>query len=213
LQATIQAAANDSTIAKILLEFDTPGGSVYGMSELADTIFQARQQKPVIGIANSLSASAGYWAMAQCSEVYCTPSGEVGSIGVYAAHQYIGAALEKEGIVTTLISEGRFKTEGNPFDSLGEEARSAIQMRIAEYYGAFVDAVAHGRGTTAAKVKSGMGQGRVLGAKDALAAGMIDGIQTFAALLDELVAANPPPKPIGGNRRAMALRELDLLET
>ncbi|MGZ5532858.1 MAG: S49 family peptidase, partial [Methylomonas sp.] len=78
----VKAAANDSNVAQILLDFDGPGGSVYGTLEAGDEIYKARQQKPVIGIANSMAASATFWLASQCSEFYCTPGGEVGSIGV-----------------------------------------------------------------------------------------------------------------------------------
>lgn len=184
----VKQAVNDSNVAQILLEFDTPGGSVYGITEAATAIFNARQQKPVIGIANSMAASAGLWLAAQCSEFYCTDGGEVGSIGVYTAHQYIGKALEKEGVEVNLISAGDYKTEGNPFEPLGDEARAAIQLRVDQYYSAFVNAVARGRGVDAATVGKKYGQGRMLGAEDALAAGLIDGITTFDALLDKLRA-------------------------
>lgn len=202
----VKQAAADPDVAQILLEFDTPGGSVYGITEAGRAIYDARQQKPVIGIANSMSASAGLWLSAQCSEFYCTDGGEVGSIGVYTAHQYIGKALEKEGVEVNLISAGEFKTEGNPFEPLGDEARAAIQLRVDQYYSAFVNAVARGRGVSAATVTSKFGQGRMLGAEDALAAGLIDGITTFDALLDQLRGASAAGKPSAtrSNRRAAA---------
>ena len=71
--AALTAAVNDETVSQILLDVDSPGGSVFGISELADQIRAARAQKPIIGVANSLAASAAYWLLSQCSEAYCTP--------------------------------------------------------------------------------------------------------------------------------------------
>ena len=51
----------DDTVGQILIDIDSPGGSVYGVAELADEIQSARAQKPVIAVANSLAASAAYW--------------------------------------------------------------------------------------------------------------------------------------------------------
>ncbi|MEY3760075.1 MAG: hypothetical protein RIR39_1566, partial [Pseudomonadota bacterium] len=205
-QAVTQAA-NDPNVSKILLDLDGPGGSVYGTGEAGDAIYQARLKKPVIGIANSMAASATYWLGSQCSEFYCTPGGEVGSIGVYTAHQYIGEALTKAGLETTLISAGKFKTEGNPFEPLSDEAKAFTQARVDDYYQSFIKAVARGRNSTATKVKTDMGQGRMFGASEALAANMIDGITTFNALLDKMTGPQKPQR----SRLAAAQRNLMLM--
>jgi signal peptide peptidase SppA len=203
----VKAAANDSSVAQILLDLDGPGGSVFGTSEAADVIYQARAQKPVIGIVNSMAASATYWLGSQCSELYCTLGGEVGSIGVYGAHRYLGKMLEKDGIETTLISAGKYKTEGNPFEPLSEEAKAAYEARINDYYAMFIAAVARGRGVSATTVLKGMGQGRMLGAEAAQAENMIDGVITFDALLENMIKSAKP----GRSKLASARRELALM--
>jgi signal peptide peptidase SppA len=179
-----QQALADPSVAQILIDIDSPGGSVYGVDELADTIYGARGQKPVIGIANSLCASAAYYIGSACSELYCTPSGEVGSIGVYTAHQDISKMLAEDGINVELISAGKYKTEGNPYGPLTDEARAAIQQSVNGYYNMFTKAVARGRGVPVAQVRDGMGQGRCLSASDALAQNMVDGVMSF----DDVVA-------------------------
>ncbi|HEV2037526.1 MAG TPA: hypothetical protein VGQ96_02880, partial [Candidatus Eremiobacteraceae bacterium] len=57
----LRAALADDSIGGILIDIDSPGGSVFGIQELADEIFQARQTKPIVAIADSLAASAAYW--------------------------------------------------------------------------------------------------------------------------------------------------------
>jgi len=204
---SVKAAANDPSVSKILIEFDGPGGSVYGTLEAAQAIYEARQQKPVIGISNSMAASATYWLASQCSELYCTPGGEVGSIGVYTAHQYLGKSLEDKGIQTTLISAGKYKTEANPFEPLDPQAQAAIQARVDDYYTMFTQAVAKGRGANVADVKGGMGQGRMLGAQEALDANMIDGIMSYDQLIDKILSESRPTR----SRMAQAKRDLALM--
>ena len=203
----VKMAASDPSVSQILLDLDGPGGSVYGTLEAADEIYKARQLKPIIGVANSMAASATYWLGSQCSEFYCTPGGEVGSIGVYTAHQYLGEAMKAAGVETTLISAGKFKTEGNPFEPLSTEAEAAIQERVTDYYGMFIQSVARGRGVTVAQVKGGMGQGRMLGAQSALDANMIDGIMTFGAVLEQMKTSLRPNR----SRLAAAQRDLSLM--
>ena len=182
----LRAALQDETVSQILIDIDSPGGSVYGVAELADEIVSARAQKPVVAIANSLAASAAYWIGCSASQFYVTPGGEVGSIGVWQAHQDYSKAMDEAGVKTTLISAGKFKVEGNPYAPLDEEAQGFMQSRVDDYYAAFTKAVAKGRGVPISQVRDGMGQGRVLGADAALASSMVDGIATFEDVVKKM---------------------------
>lgn len=205
-----QALADDS-VSQILIDIDSPGGSVYGVSELADEIVSARSQKPVVAIANSLAASAAYWIGCSASEFYVTPGGEVGSIGVWQAHFDYSQALAAEGVKPTLISAGKFKVEGNPYVPLDEDARAFMQSRVDDYYASFTKAVSRGRGVPIAHVREGMGQGRVLGAEAAKAQGMVDGVATFDEVVGKMrrnARATARPK---ANRLAQVRRELEIV--
>ena len=230
---TINAALNDAladpAVGRIVLDIDSPGGSVYGVGELAASIRAARSQKPIIAIANSLAASAAYWLGCSASRFYMSPGAEVGSIGVWMAHEDWSKAVADSGVAVTLISAGKYKVEGNPYSPLDADARAFLQSRTDAYYSDFTKAVAAGRGVPIDAVRSGMGQGRVLGAAQALQAGMVDAVATFgevlgghgaaragmsaAAARDELTllalgARRSAPRP----NVAAALRELDRLD-
>lgn len=197
----------DATVGKIVLHQHSPGGSVYGVEELGDEIRAMRKDKPIVGFVSSRSASACYWIGSQCSELYCTPGGEVGSIGVWSAHQNIKAHLEKEGVDIRLISAGKFKVEGNPYDALGDEAEAFMQSRVNDYYDAFTSSVAKGRGVSVSQVRDGMGQGRVLGATAALAENMIDGVMTFEELIRKM---QKDAKAASAPRRAADIRNREI---
>jgi signal peptide peptidase SppA len=201
----------DDTVAQILIDIDSPGGSVYGVSELAAEIMKARTQKPVVAVANSLAASAAYWIGCAAGEFYVTPGGEVGSIGVWQAHFDYSKALEDEGVKPTLISAGKFKVEGNPYVPLDLEALSFMQSRVDDYYNAFAKAVAKGRGLTVNDVREGMGEGRVLGADAALAAKMVDGVATFDEVLAKMQKTARSAQPVGASRLKQARAALALI--
>lgn len=207
----LQMALADDTISQILMQFDTPGGSVFGVGELGAAIMAGRAQKPIIGLADSMAASAGYWLLSQCSEAYCTPGGMVGSIGVYGAHQDISKALEAEGVNITLVSAGKYKVEGSPYAPLDEEARASMQQSIDSYYTMFTKAVAKGRGVAIDQVRGGMGEGRVLQADDALKAGMVDGVATFSDVVKKMSRNQQMQQRSGRSAMAAASNELDLL--
>ncbi len=169
----------DPEIGAIILDVDSPGGEVAGVDELSRQIYEARGKKPVVAIANHNMHSAAYWIATAADEVAVTPSGELGSIGVWAAHDDVSAALEMEGIKRTLISAGKYKTEGNPWEPLTEEAKSSIQVSVDESYDAFVKAVARNRGVKVDQVRNGFGEGRAVGARQAVELGMADRIETM----------------------------------
>lgn len=175
----LRQALADPGVGAVVLDVDSPGGAVSGVGELATEILQSRGPKPIIAVANSLMASAAYWIGSAADEVWVTPGGEVGSIGVYAAHEDVSQALEKDGVRVNLVSAGKYKTEGNQFEPLTDEARSAIQARVDAYYAMFVAAVARGRGYAETTVRNGFGEGRLLGAQAAVDAHMADKIGTL----------------------------------
>ncbi len=192
LTAQIREAVNDPNVGNIVLDIDSPGGGVRGVPELADEILKARSQKPIVAVVNSLAASAAYWIAASASEIVVTPSGEVGSIGVFQAHEDLSGAMEKAGVKVTIIKAGKFKAEGNPFEPLTDEAREAIQARADEAFGMFVSSVAKGREVSVSDVRNGFGQGRVVGAKEAVSLGMADRIATLDATLARLGVRTEP---------------------
>ena len=184
LTAQFRAAMNDERVKAIIFDVDSPGGSVEGVMELASEIFNARKQKPSIAVANAQAASAAYWLASSAGELVVTPSGQVGSIGVYVAHQDESKALENDGIRITLISAGKYKTEGNPSEPLGDEARASLQGKVDAYYGMFVKGVSQNRGASQAAVREGFGQGRMVLAADAVKQNMADRVAT----LDDVLA-------------------------
>lgn len=209
--AALRDAVSDDAIGSILIDIDSPGGSVYGVGELFDEITAACAKKPIIGIANSLAASAAYWTGCACDELYVTPGGEVGSIGVWQAHEDWSRAMAEAGVDVTLISAGKFKVEGNPYQPLDEEAKSFMQSRVNDYYGAFTRAVAKGRKVGIDQVRNGMGEGRVLGADAALEQNMVDGVMTFDDVIRKMQRdARAAQQPAARARLAAAQRELEI---
>ena len=201
-----RAAMKEPDISSVIIEVDSPGGQVDAVEELSTEIFKARGTKPITAVVNTMAASAAYWIATAADEVVVTPSGEVGSIGVFAMHQDVSEMAAMKGVKVSLISAGKYKVEGNPFEPLTEEAREAIQKRVDEYYGMFVSAVARNRGVSRSTVRGGhYGEGRMVGAKEAVASGMADRVGT----LDETIS-----KLASGRRRkraSVAKRKLELV--
>lgn len=186
LAGQIEGFADDPDISAIVLHADTPGGLTQGMLESSDRIFAAREKKPIVAVADSLMASAGYWLGSQASEIVVSPSAHVGSIGVFGVHTDYSQADEKAGYKRTLISAGRLKTAGNQYEPLTDEAREILQAEIDEIYQAFVGAVARGRKVSAETVKSEFGEGLAMSAKKAVSSGLADRVGTLRETVSRL---------------------------
>lgn len=197
----------------VLLDVDSPGGTVAGMPELAAKLRAARAAaggtKPIWAIANAGMASAAYWLAASADRIVAIPSAEIGSVGVWAGHEDISAALEMEGRKVTLISAGSRKVDGNPFEPLSDAARADLQAKVDAYNDMFVADLAAGRGVSPERVAATFGDGAVFLAADALKRGMIDAVQTFDATLSELAALASAPARVAAQtanrRRRLAL--------
>jgi signal peptide peptidase SppA len=185
--AMLDAVAADPSIGTVIFDIDSPGGTVPGVAELAAKMAAGKGSQKFVAMVNGMACSAAYWIASQCDEIVSIPSGTTGSIGVFTAHQDLSKALALQGIDVTLISAGKYKVEGNPFEPLSAEAEAVIQGRVDEAYAAFVKDVARGRGVSQAAVRDGYGQGRALGAKDALKAGLIDSIGTMDETISRLM--------------------------
>ncbi len=182
--AVFASAMRNNAIGGVVFDVDSPGGTVAGTPELAAMIHASRGIKPVVSVANPGAASAAYWIGSAAEKMYAIPSGDVGSIGVWTAHEDVSKLEERIGVKTTLVSAGKYKVEGHPWGPLDDVAKAAMQSRVDEIYGEFVDAVAKHRGTSAAKVRNGFGEGRMVRAEAAVKDGMADGIKS----LDEVIA-------------------------
>lgn len=182
----LREAMGSADIGSVIIDVDSPGGLIDLIPETAAEIRAARGTKPIVAVANTTAASAAYWLASQADEVVVTPSGEVGSIGVFMRHDDLSGMNEQLGIKTTLISAGKYKTELNPWEPLSDDAKAAAQQKVDELYAMFVTDVAAGRGVSAAKVRAGFGEGRMVLADDAVTEGMADRVETLEQTVTRL---------------------------
>lgn len=192
------AALRDPEVGSIVIDVDSPGGNVAGVPELAQKIFAARGQKRIIAVANSLAASAAYWICTAADETVAIPSGEVGSVGVFAMHTNTARRDANVGVERTILRAdiGPNKAELSPHGPLSGPARSYVQEQLNDLGLQFVDALARHLGVSASVVRERFGGGRTMSARQALAAGMVRRIATLEEVLADLgVSATADRKP------------------
>ncbi len=142
----IQEAVARDEVKSILLDIDSPGGTVNGTPELAQAVADAAKLKSIHAFSAGQMCSAAYWIASQCDAVYATPSARVGSIGVMLPFIDSAEKFRSQGLKVEVFAAGKFKGMGTPGVSLSEEQRALIQSDIEEVAADFKTAVlARGR--------------------------------------------------------------------
>lgn len=171
-----QAALDNPDVKAILLNVDSPGGMAAGVAEMAAAIKAAN--KPVWAYIDELGASASYWLPAAAGRVVASKTALVGSIGVVSS---VRSAANPD--VLEIVSSRAPKKR---MDVNSDEGRSEIQRIVDNLEAVFVADVAKYRAVAEDKVIADFGQGGLVFAPDALAAGMIDSIGSYEETLAEL---------------------------
>ena len=198
LSAAFNTALHDDQVKGIVFDVNSFGGHVAGNFELADEIYAARGQKPMLSLVDSHALSGGYSLATATGRVVATPSSDVGSIGVLLMHVSMEQALKNMGVEVSMIHAGKHKVDGNPFEDLPEDVRTVLQASVEKSYSQFVSLVARNRGIETEAVRNT--EARVYDAEEAKTLGLIDDVMSpraaFAAFLSEVSNASTQPKKV-----------------
>lgn len=174
-------ALNDPNIRAIIADFDTPGGSVNGASELSSMIREARGTKPMVAYVNGQMASAGLWIGSAFDKIHAADTAQIGSVGAQ-----MGATVREPRAGEKTY---RFVSSQSPLKNadLGTDAGAAnAQKMVDDLAQVFIDTLATNRNQDTEYVAENYGQGAVFVAAEALKRGMIDSISTFETVFSTL---------------------------
>lgn len=166
----LDVADQSSRISKIVLNINSPGGTVTGTPELADYIAEIATRKPVIAFTDSDCCSGALWLASQATEFYASASAVVGSCGVRMILLDQSARLENEGIKVNPIFSGKYKLSGASFKPLEPDEREMFQTESDRIHAEFKAAV-----NSIRPVDEKYLQGQVFRGKEAASIGMISG--------------------------------------
>lgn len=183
VQAAISASVDDPRVNGIILDIDSPGGTVNGADETAEAVFSVRGVKPIIAYSSGMMASAAYMIGSAADKIVIGKNAELGSIGVLMIHRDWSKAEERYGVKTTYLRAGKYKALGNPSEPLSEEAREVFQAELNHIYQNFIETVALHRDVESEKVKSGMADGRIFIGVQAVGAGLADEVGNLQTAL------------------------------
>jgi len=181
----IKEALADDSIKSILLDIDSPGGTVDGTQELGDIVFAGRDKKPIVAYSDGMIASAAYWIGSAAHRMYISgDTNDIGSIGVVTNHVDYSEMDKKCGVKVTEIYAGKYKRIASENKPLSKEGKQYIQDQVDYLYSVFVDVVAKHRGVSSETVLKNMADAKIFIGKQAITAGLVDGVSTFDRLIN-----------------------------
>lgn len=131
----------------IILDFDSPGGSVSGLSEFCSQLFSMTMGQggkcPIIGLVNDLCASAAYMMGSQCDALYSVDGGVSGSIGVLCVMDNWDRADKNAGNDPVIIKSHELKGIG--YGAMTPNQQAEMQRTTDAYFSKFKEAVTRGR--------------------------------------------------------------------
>ncbi len=171
----IEALADTKGVKAIVLDINSPGGSVGAVQEIYSRILRVKKEKhiPFVAMFGDVAASGGYYLASACDKIVAHPGTLTGSIGVIFELSNMEGLFNKVGYKMDPIKSGAHKDIGSPGRAMTPEEHKIMQDLIDDAYGQFVQAVADGRGMTVAQVKP-LADGRVYSGTQALADHLVD---------------------------------------
>jgi signal peptide peptidase SppA len=172
----LKAAAADDDIESILWVVDSPGGSVDGLRELADTVKAVNAIKPITVQVDGMMASAAVYATAYASAIYAGSRDLVGSIGTRIMLYDFSEMFANQGIKAIPIDTGEHKSAGAMGTEITEAQQAEFQRIVDGYYADFLAVIRDGRGID----PEPLADGRVFFAdEEPLQSGLIDGVRSL----------------------------------
>lgn len=184
-------AAQDGQVDQILLDIDSPGGTVSGVNDTARLVRTVGTVKPITTYSSDLMASAGYWIGSAAKKIHVGETAIIGSIGVIATLTSVHDALKKEGVDVRVIRAGKNKALGHPAEPISDKAVAQTQDRADTFYGIFKDAVSTYRPKLKADSANVWAEGNEFLGEDAVKAGLADRVSSFDQVVSQLVVDKP----------------------
>lgn len=178
------AAMLEMGLESIVLEVNSPGGSVSGLYATARAIFEARDVANVTAAILGDACSAAYWLSAAADDLIAVPTSFVGSIGIIAEAWDDSEWLKKMGFnaVRVVSSQSPNKAPMPGTDDYEREMQRLVDQTAA----VFLSEVALFRGVSVEKVSTDYGKGGVFVGQSAKDAGLVDQIAISAESFQSL---------------------------
>ncbi|ACV29722.1 Protease 4 [Anaerococcus prevotii] len=192
----LKNAKEDPLVKGVILNVNSPGGSVYASERIANQIKALKEaEKPVYTVMGEMAASGGYYISALTDRIYASNETWTGSIGVIIQSYSLQGLFEKYGIKEQNITTGKMKDAGSQGRDMSKEEKEYFQGLVDSAFDRFVKIVAEGRGLSEREVRK-LADGRVYDGSQALANGLVDKIGDLDSAIGDMASENNLEDPM-----------------
>lgn len=175
----LEEANQDSDVKAVILDINSPGGTVYASDLIYKKIIEVQKDGlVVVALMRDVAASGGYYIAAPADAIVASPLTITGSIGVRMDMQSLDGLYEKLGIETRTItnSDGDYKTGSGLFDEDPDGEEDRIYQEIVDNaFDRFLNAVVEGRNLNRKEVLK-YADGRIMTGEQAKEYKLIDAL-------------------------------------
>jgi protease-4 len=170
----LNMAEKDENVEAVILQIDSPGGSVVAGDTLLSALEKFRSSgKRLVAVMRETAASAGYMVALPAEKIFANKATQTGSIGVIMQLADYQSLYDKIGVKPIVIKSGQMKDIGNPGRDMTSEERDVLQSMIDESYNDFVAAVSKWRKLEESRVRE-LADGRIYTGRQAKELNLID---------------------------------------
>ena len=192
----IREAAKDDRVKAIVLDINSPGGTVASVQDIYSEILRAKEQgKKVVALFRDVAASGAFYIAMAADQIVAEPGTITGSVGVIMQAGNVVGLFDKLGIQVTPITSGKYKDIGSAYRQMTEAEKNLLQDMVNDTYSQFFAAVKEGRPNVAPEILTEYTDGRVFTGQRAFNLGFIDklgGEETAKQLAGELAGLKDP---------------------
>jgi protease-4 len=200
----LEKGAEDPEVKAVVLQIDSPGGSVTGSDVLYREIesFRKRTGVKVVAAMMNVAASGGYYTALAADRIVAHPTSVTGSIGVIFLRPKISGLMDKLGVGVEITKSGPYKDMGSPFRDSTNREEEIFQNLLDSMHGRFMERVRKRRGLSGEELERAA-SGRVFSAPEALERGLVDRVGYLDDAFDEArkLAELPDDAPVVVYRR------------
>ncbi|MEM1046475.1 MAG: S49 family peptidase [Pseudomonadota bacterium] len=186
----VRAARADRRVRGVVFEIDSYGGEVAGAFDIADEIHALSQEKPTMAILTDVAYSAGFLMAAPTRSVILPETGGAGSIGAVVMHADYSEALTAAGIKITVLTSGKQKADGNPYEPLSKDVAARVTASLDQARRLFADRVGTYRGSRFTADQAMATEAGIFRGEAAVDAGLADAVarpsEAFAQFVDRI---------------------------
>ncbi len=175
----IQKILDNPDVDSILLDVDSPGGTVTGINEASNFIKEASKEKTITAYVGGTGTSAAYWLASAADEIVLDATARVGSIGVVVA--YPNPQEDNDGYIEIVNTASPNK---RPNIST-EQGKKVVTSELDDLADVFISTIANNREVSESTVRNDFGKGGILVGQKAIAVGMANRLGSFEELMVE----------------------------